>query len=212
MMRGRFLSLEGVEGVGKSTNLGFVIEYLQANGIDVVQTREPGGSDAGEAIREVLLNPAFTLCADTELLLMYASRAQLVQEIIKPALEAGQWVVSDRFSDASFAYQGGGRNLGMQRVAAIDDWVLQGFKPDCTLFLDLAVEKGMQRIASRGHKDRIEQEPLDFFRQVRSAYHQRVEAVPQRFKVVDAGQPLDTVQGEIADILDLQIAAARHVS
>lgn len=212
-MRGRFISLEGVEGVGKSTNLLYIIEYLQSRGIDVVPTREPGGSPSGERIRDLLLDPEITLSPDAELLLMYASRAQLVKEVIKPALEAGRWVVADRFADASFAYQGGGRGLGFERVAEIDQWVLQGFKPDCSLFLDLEVTQGMQRIAGREQKDRIEQESLVFFNTVRDAYHRRIESEPQRFHVIDAGQTLPAVQQAIASVLNEQIESfqAEHM-
>ena len=211
MIPGRFLSLEGVEGVGKTTNLAFIVEYLVSRGVDVVQTREPGGTLAGEKIRSVLLNPELHMDPRTELLLMYASRAQLVKETIKPALQQGRWVVADRFNDASFAYQGGGRQLGFDTVATIDHWVLQGFLPDCTLFLDLDAETGMQRLASRGSKDRIEREPLAFFNTVREAYHKRIQQDPKRFCVVDAGQPLEQVQAQIKRALDTQLEFVGHV-
>ncbi|MBX2826400.1 MAG: dTMP kinase [Gammaproteobacteria bacterium] len=209
---GRFISLEGVEGVGKSTNLVFIVEYLQQQGVHVVQTREPGGTVAGERIRELLLDPDLAISDATELLLMFASRSQLVTQVIRPALEAGHWVVSDRFTDASFAYQGGGRGMGSERVAALESWVLEGLKPDCTLLLDLPVDKGLARLASRSHKDRIEQEQNSFFQRVREAYLSRVAADPERFRVIDASKPLEQVQTAIAHELDKVLACAAPVT
>lgn len=207
-MTGRFISLEGVEGVGKSTNLVFIVDYLQQQGVSVVQTREPGGTATGERIRELLLDPELSISDSTELLLMFASRAQLVSETIRPALAAGNWVVSDRFTDASFAYQGGGRGLGHERVAQLEDWVLAGLKPDCTLLLDLPVEKGLARLEDRSHKDRIEQEQNSFFHRVREGYLQRVAEDPERFRVIDASESLQQVQTAIAHELDEQLALA----
>lgn len=212
LQAGRFLSLEGVEGVGKSTNLIFIVEYLQKHGIEVVQTREPGGTPTGERIRELLLDPDLSISDSTELLLMFASRSELVTKTIRPALAAGHWVVSDRFTDASFAYQGGGRELGSERVADLERWVLDGLKPDCTLLLDLPVEKGLARLEQRSHKDRIEQEHDSFFHRVREAYLERVSADPERFRVIDASEPLDQVQTAIALELDLQLASVPRVS
>jgi len=205
MSPGRFISLEGVEGVGKTTNLSFIIDYLSARGVDVVQTREPGGTESGERIRSVLLDAELSMGAETELLLMYASRMQLVTEIILPALDTGRWVVTDRFADASFAYQGGGRALGFARVEPIDQWVLAGLKPDLTLFLDLPAEKGLERVHSRDEKDRIEREPIAFFNAVRKAYLQRIESDPQRFVVIDASQTLANVQRALSRALDEQL-------
>jgi len=209
---GLFLSLEGVEGVGKSTNLAFIIDYLQQRNIDVVQTREPGGTEAGERIRELLLDPTLELSCETELLLMFASRRELVQRTIVPALNAGRWVVSDRFTDASFAYQGGGRGLGFDRVASLSDWLLGELKPYRTLLLDLPVEIGLERLNSRAEKDRIELEQIEFFKQVRKAYHQRVEADPERFVVIDASQTLTDVQSAIAAELDNLLTRVRSVA
>jgi len=202
MSRGQFLSLEGVEGVGKTTNLEFIIAFLTRQGIEVVRTREPGGTATGERIRSVLLDPDLKMQAETELLLMYASRMQLVSEIILPALQAGKWVVSDRFADASFAYQGGGRQLGFAKVKPIDQWVLDGLKPDLTLFLDLPAERGIARLSSRDEKDRIEREPIAFFDAVRDAYLQRVADDPNRFELIDASQPLAQVQLSLEQALN----------
>ncbi len=200
--RGCFLSLEGVEGVGKTTNLKYIVEYLSEHGITVVQTREPGGTLSGERIRDLLLDPTVDLLDDTELLLMFASRAELVKKTIQPALARGDWVVSDRFTDASFAYQGGGRQLGFQRVAALESWVLGTFKPDTTLFLDLPVQQGLDRLSERPGKDRIELESTAFFDRVRVAYHQRIAEQPERFRIIDASLPLSDVQQSIKAVLD----------
>src|SRR5215831_8355519 len=158
-MSGKLITLEGGEGAGKSTVLETVRGELAARGIDVLVTREPGGTPAGEAIRAVLLDPKLRgLCAETELLLMFASRAQLVREVVMPALAAGRWVLSDRFTDASFAYQGGGRGQPFERIAELERWAADGICPDLTLLLDLPVTEGMKRAGGRGAADRIEME------------------------------------------------------
>lgn len=205
-MTGRFLTVEGVEGVGKTTNLNVVVAYLEQHGRKVVQVREPGGTPAGERIRDVLLDPELQICDETELLLMFASRKELVETIVQPALDAGHWVVSDRFTDASFAYQGGGRKLGFEQVALLEQWLLGGLKPDCTLFLDLPVEIGLERMKQRGNADRIEQEGIAFFQDVRKAYHRRVQADPDRFEIIDATKSLDQVQKAIETVLQNQLA------
>lgn len=205
-MTGRFLSVEGVEGVGKTTNLNFVVTYLEQHGLKVVQVREPGGTPAGERIRDVLLDPELEISNEAELLLMFASRKELVKAIIQPALNAGHWVVSDRFTDASFAYQGGGRKLGFEQVAVLEQWLLGSLKPDCTLFLDLPVEIGLERMKKRGNADRIEQEGVAFFQDVREAYHRRVQLDPERFEIIDAAKSLDQVQKAIQAVLENQLA------
>ena len=202
-MQGQFITLEGTEGGGKSTNLRFIESFLMEQGIDVVVTREPGGTEIGEAIRNTLLNKDFTdMCDDTELLLMFAARAQHIQAKIKPALHAGKWVVSDRFTDASYAYQGGARGLSVSRIAQIEEWVQQGFQPDLTFIFDLPVEIGMARVLARSQQsgqaiDRFEQEKQQFFEKVRTAYLERVKQAPERYEVLDASQPLDSVQQHI---------------
>ena len=202
-MKGRLITLEGGEGAGKSTVLETVRAQLAARGIDVLVTREPGGTPAGEAIRSVLLDPGLKgLCAETELLLMFASRAQLVRDVVLPALSAGRWVLSDRFTDASFAYQGGGRGQPIERIAELERWAVAGLQPHLTLLLDLPVADGMRRANGRGSTDRIEMENVDFFERVRAAYRARAAAEPGRFRVVDAGRPLDEVLGDVRDNID----------
>jgi dTMP kinase len=197
-MSGKLITLEGGEGAGKSTVLAALRELLVARGIDVIVTREPGGTPAGEAIRTVLLDPAKKgLCAEAELLLMFAARAQLVREVIQPALAEGRWVLSDRFTDASYAYQGGGRGQPENRIADLEHWAAAGVTPDLTLLLDLAVADGMKRANGRGAADRIEMENADFFERVRASYRARAKAQPARFRVIDASQPLQDVLGQV---------------
>ena len=197
-MTGRLITLEGGEGAGKSTVLESVRELLVARGLDVVVTREPGGTPAGEAIRRVLLDPALRgMCAEAELLLMFASRAQLVREVVQPALARDAWVLSDRFTDASFAYQGGGRGQPLQRIAELERWAAADIKPDLTLLLDLPVADGMKRASGRGAADRIEMENADFFENVRGAYRARAAAQPQRFCVIDASRTLHEVLEQV---------------
>lgn len=188
-VRGKFISLEGGEGAGKSTLLAGLRAYIEQSGIALVQTREPGGTAVGEAVRAIVLDPAQrALAAETELLLMFASRAQLVRELIEPALSAGQWVLCDRFADASYAYQGGGRGQPVARIAELERWACAGVKPDLTLLLDLPVATGRARAAGRGDADRIEAEADAFFERVRMSYRERAAAEPDRFRVIDASQ------------------------
>jgi dTMP kinase len=199
---GKLITLEGGEGAGKSTVLAAVRELLAARGLDVIVTREPGGTPAGEAIRTVLLDPTNKgLCAETELLLMFASRAQLVREVIQPALAAGRWVLSDRFTDASYAYQGGGRGQPEDRIADLEHWAAAGVTPDLTLLLDLAVADGMKRANGRGAADRIEMENSDFFERVRASYRARANAQPARFRVIDASRSLEDVLGQVRRVV-----------
>lgn len=187
--RGKFISLEGGEGAGKSTLLAGLRESLEARGIDLVQTREPGGTPMGERVRAIVLDPEMRgLAAETELLLMFASRAQLVREVIEPALAAGRWVLCDRYTDASFAYQGGGRGQPSARIAELERWACDGVRPDLTLLLDLPVTTGRARAAGRGEADRIEIEADAFFERVRTSYRERAAGEPQRFRVIDASQ------------------------
>lgn len=187
--RGKFISLEGGEGAGKSTLLAGVRNVLENRGIRVTQTREPGGTPIGEAVRKIVLDPAMsTLAAETELLLMFASRVQLVREVIEPSLAAGQWVLCDRYADASHAYQGGGRGQPSSRIAELERWACAGVQPDLTLLLDLPVATGRARIAGRGEADRIEVEADAFFERVRANYRERAALEPKRFRVIDASQ------------------------
>ena len=197
-MNGRFITIEGGEGAGKSTVLDAVRELLAARGLEVVVTREPGGTAFGEAVRRLVLAPEFTgVCAESELLLMFAARAQLVREAVAPALAAGRWVLSDRFTDASFAYQGGGRGQPAERIAGLEAWVTAGVKPDLTLLLDVDVAAGRERTLGRGSTDRIEREDPSFFERVRRAYLARAAAEPVRFRVIDAGRPPAAVREDV---------------
>ncbi|SMM98053.1 Thymidylate kinase [uncultured Candidatus Thioglobus sp.] len=202
MNQGKFITIDGVEGAGKSTQIDFICDYLKAKGINVVLTREPGGTNLGEKIRELLLNPDSNMHSDTELMLMFAARNEHIHHKILPTLARGDWVLSDRFTDASYAYQGGGRGLDMMRIAQLEKWVLQGFMPDMTLLLDVPVEIGMQRVEARGVKDRIEQENTDFFNRVREAYIARSKQYPQRIKLIDASQTIQYSQQQIKIILE----------
>ena len=192
--RGVFISIEGGEGAGKSTVMAALGEALAASGRDVVPTREPGGTPEGEAIRSLLLDPGNHLLPETELLLMFASRAQLVRQVIAPALARGAAVLADRFTDASFAYQGGGRGLDTGCIADLERWAA-GIKPDLTFLLDVGVAEGLARARSRGGEpDRIERERGDFFERVRATYLARAAAEPTRFRVIDASQPAPDVR------------------
>jgi dTMP kinase len=200
-MTGQLITLEGGEGVGKTTNLAFIERYFDDRGIPLLRTREPGGTPLGENIRELLLQgDAMDLKA--ELLLVFAARAQHVAAVIRPALSVGTWVLSDRFTDASYAYQGGGRGLSLEMIETLERWVQDMLQPDLTLLLDLPVETGMARAKDRGRPDRFESEQLDFFERVRAAYVERAKAYPQRFRRIDASQALETVQAEIKSHLD----------
>jgi dTMP kinase len=193
-MRGRLITLEGGEGAGKSTLLAGLREHFQRVDMDVLTTREPGGTLAGEAIRALVLDPAHRgIAAETELLLMFAARAQLVREVLRPALEAGRWVLCDRFTDASYAYQGGGRGIDVARIAELERIATTDLKPDLTLLLDLPVAAGRARASQRSDADRIETERDDFFERVRATYRARALADPERFCTIDSSQPRDRV-------------------
>lgn len=208
--RGLFITVEGGEGVGKSTNIAFIADWLRQHAIDFVLTREPGGTPLAEAIRELLLQPREEAVAvNTELLLMFAARAQHISEVIEPALQQGRWVVCDRFTDATYAYQGGGRELGLQKVADLEQWVQGDLRPDYTLLLDADVATGMARAGKRGALDRFEQEQQAFFERVRQTYLQLAQQHPNRFRVVDAAQSLAQVQAQIAVLLE-QISGDQH--
>jgi dTMP kinase len=204
---GRLVSFEGGEGAGKSTVIAAVESWLQGQGITVLRVREPGGTPTGEAIRALLLDPVHRqMCAETELLLMFASRAQLVREQVQPALARGDWVLADRFTDASFAYQGGGRGIEGACIAELERWTV-GFRPHRTLLLDIGVDAGMDRARSRdgGGGDRIEQESRAFFERVRASYRQQAAEEQARWRVLDATQPATAVAAAacaaLADLL-----------
>ena len=200
--KGFFISLEGGEGAGKSTQNKRIIDWLARQGLEVVEAREPGGTVVSEQIRRVLLDTRNAgLGAMAELLLMFAARSQLVQEVILPALADGKVIVCDRFADASYAYQGGGRELGAEAVEVVEKLVLKGLQPDMTLLFDIPVEKGMKRVAGRGEADRFEVESIRFFERVRAAYLERAAASPQRFRIIDASLDEDQVWLQVRNIL-----------
>ncbi len=200
--KGFFISLEGGEGAGKSTQHRRIVEWLSAHGNDVVEAREPGGTVVSEQIRQVLLDTRNAgLNAVAELLLMFAARSQLVHEVILPALTDGKIVVCDRFADASYAYQGGGRQLGARKVSIVEQLVLEELEPDLTLLFDIPVELGMRRVAGRGEADRFEVESLKFFERVRNAYLERAAANPSRFSVIDASQSESDVWQQVESVL-----------
>jgi dTMP kinase len=200
--KGFFISLEGGEGAGKSTQHRYIVEWLKRQGKTVVEAREPGGTPVSEQIRQVLLDTRNAgLNATAELLLMFAARSQLVSDVILPALTDGHVVVCDRFADASYAYQGGGRQLGAETVAKVEKLVLGGLQPDLTLLFDVPVELGISRVAGRGEADRFEVESVQFFDRVRKTYLQRAAAHPQRFHVIDASQDQQQVWRQVESVL-----------
>jgi len=200
---GKFVTVEGSEGVGKSTNIGFIKDVLESSGKEIVLTREPGGTAPGERIRDILLdNKINTMSDDTELLLMFAARAQHLAEVIKPALEQGKWVICDRFTDATYAYQGGGRGIDTSRIATLENWVQGDLRPDLTILLDINVNEGLERAGQRSEPDRFELEKQAFFERVRNAYLKMAKDNPERFRTIDAGKPLNDVQAQIKEHLD----------
>lgn len=202
MTRGKFITLEGGEGVGKSTNLNFIKGYLQNQGIAVITTREPGGTQLAEKIRLLLLDAGDeSISESTELLLMFAARSQHIGQVIEPALAQGKWVVCDRFTDATYAYQGGGRNMNISIIKWLENLVQGSLRPDLTLLLDAPVEIGIERARKRGEPDRFESEKIDFFERVRQAYLRRAELYPDRIKLIKANRPLSDVQMALVDVL-----------
>ena len=202
MKKGFFITLEGIEGAGKSTMVNFIEDFLTKIGHDVIKTREPGGTKIGEQIRAILLkNENNNLTADTELLLMFAARAQHMNEIITPALSSGKTILCDRFIDASYAYQGGGRGIDASRINLLEKWIQSYLTPDLTLLFDLDVSVGMARSQKRSTADRFEQEKSIFFEKVRACYLKRAEDEPDRFRIINSGLPLQKVEDEITAIL-----------
>lgn len=202
----KFITFEGVDGAGKSTHLESFADALRKRGFDVVVTREPGGTPLGEQLREILLRQAMSI--GTEAMLMFAARLEHIEQVIKPALRAGKWVISDRFSDASFAYQGGGRGMDWGKLRQLEQWVHPDLQPDLTLYFDVPVEVARQRLrmsaragANDVSLDRFEQEQADFFERVRAGYLKRIRENPQRYAVIDAVQTLDSVKLELEVII-----------
>jgi dTMP kinase len=200
-MKGRFITIEGVEGVGKSTNISYIERFLEARDIEFVSTREPGGTALAERIRDVLLDKAeSSMDPMTELLLMFAARKQHTEELIKPALKRGEWVICDRYTDSSYAYQGGGRGLDSKIISKVEKLTLGSFKPDLTIVLDLPVKKGLARAGNRGELDRFELESEKFFKRVRATFLARAKT-HQRYHVINASRSLSAVQGKIGAAL-----------
>jgi len=197
-----FITLEGGEGAGKSTNLEFVRQWLRRDGHDVVVTREPGGTELGERVRDILLHGReLPIPAESEMLLMFAARAEHIARVIGPALDAGKIVLCDRFTDATYAYQGGGRGIPATRIATIESWVQGDLRPDLTLLFDVAVEDGRRRAGLRSEPDRFEQESNEFFARVHATYLARAASEPGRIRVIDAGQSLEKVEQQISAVL-----------
>lgn len=205
--QGKFITLEGGEGAGKTTSRAYISDFLSQQGITVLETREPGGTEVSEAIRQLLLDSNLpNMHADTELLLMFAARNEHLHRKIIPALQTGIWVVCDRFTDATYAYQGGGRGLNQQRIASLEAWVQGSLRPDYTLLFDIDVSTGMQRVKERSKQlnmnvDRFEQEKLEFFERVRASYLNRAQQYPKQYHVIDAAQDLIQVQRQLKTIL-----------
>lgn len=201
-MPGRFITVEGIEGVGKTTNMGYLQQLIAAAGKELVVTREPGGTPLGEAIRVLLLDPQYKgMDPACELQLMFAARAEHLDKIIKPAIEAGKWVLCDRFTDATYAYQGGGRGLDTEKITVLEQLVQGDFRPDLTLLLDVPVEIGLARANNRSAPDRFEQEKVEFFERVRQAYLDMARQHDGRYRVIDAFRPLAQVQEQLDSVM-----------
>ena len=201
-MTGSFITIEGVEGAGKSTCMALAAAEIEKRGKRLLQTREPGGTELGEDLRELLLGHRHHgMADDTELLLMFAARAEHIHRRIRPALDAGQWVLCDRFTDATYAYQGAGRGLSLQRIAQLEDWVQGTLRPDLTILMDLPVAIGMERAGRRSAPDRFESETLEFFERIRRGYLDIARREPARVKVIDASRSLAEVSGDVVQTI-----------
>jgi dTMP kinase len=202
-MRGKFITIEGTEGVGKTTNMAFIKGWLEAKKLSYISTREPGGTPLAEQVRELLLAPrAELVCSASELLLMFAGRAQHIDQVIEPALAEGRWILCDRFTDATYAYQGAGRKMGSDLIAELEILVQGSLRPDLTLILDIPVDIGLKRASARSDPDRFELEQVEFFERVRRGYLGIAEQEPDRCKLIDASQSLEQVQSQIANVLE----------
>ncbi|MEO6919668.1 MAG: dTMP kinase [Collimonas sp.] len=199
MASGKFITFEGIDGAGKSTHIGFVAELLRQHGLVVVTTREPGGTELGEALREVLLHQKMHL--ETEAMLMFAARREHLAQVIEPALARGDWVISDRFSDATFAYQGGGRQLPLAKLEALEQWVHPHLQPDLTLLFDVPLEVARSRLDATRTLDKFEQEKADFFAATRAEYLRRAAQFPARFQIIDATRTIAEIQQTLTHII-----------
>jgi dTMP kinase len=200
MARGRFITFEGIDGAGKSTQMAFVARMLKEHGVDVLLTREPGGTPVGEKLRELVLHE--TMTARTETLLMFAARAEHVDTVIEPALAGGRWVLCDRFTDATFAYQGGGRSIDPELIAVLEWWVHPKLQPDTTFLFDIDPQKAAERLAAAHHADRFETEHVEFFTRVRDSYRRRAKLHAHRFALVDSSRPVHEVQQALQDMIE----------
>ncbi|MYM67372.1 dTMP kinase [Pseudoduganella sp. FT55W] len=196
----KFITFEGIDGAGKSTHIAFVSDYIKARGIELVSSREPGGTPLGEKLREIVLHEKMHL--ETEALLVFASRREHIAQVIKPALERGAWVISDRFTDSTFAYQGGGRGTSLAKLEALEQWVHPDLQPDLTLLFDVPLDVARARLDATRDLDKFEQEKADFFAATRNEYLRRAAQFPERFRVIDSTQSIAAIQVQIAAILD----------
>jgi len=199
--RGRFISLEGMDGAGKTTHLEWLRSHLSGRGLPLTVTREPGGTPLGEALRRLLLDSHEPRTTDTEALLMFAARREHIATVIEPALAAGRWVLCDRFTDATYAYQAGGSGMAWDRIAVLERWVQGELQPDLTLYFDLSPDLGRARTRQAREPDRFEREQADFFERVRAAYLRRAAEHPQRIRIIDAARSIVDVQAELENIL-----------
>lgn len=203
----KFITFEGIDGAGKSTHIAFVSNYLQARGIELVSSREPGGTELGEKLRQLVLHE--TMHLETEALLMFASRREHIAQVIAPALARGAWVISDRFTDASFAYQGGGRGLDLAKLEALEQWVHPQLQPDLTLLFDVPLEVARARLDATRTLDKFEQEQADFFTATRNEYLRRATQFPQRFRLIDSTRTIAEIEVELAGVLNGLLAEGR---
>ena len=201
MKRGKFITFEGIDGAGKSTHLAWASDFLRGRGVSVVVTREPGGTILGEKLRQVLLTGDQRIHPETETLMMFAARRQHLEEVIRPALQRGDWVLCDRFTDASFAYQGGGRGVAKQKLEELERWVHPDLQPDLTLLFDVSAEVGQSRVARIKSPDRFEREGVEFFVRVRNAYLERLQQWPKRMVGIDGNKPVADIQREIEQLI-----------
>lgn len=203
--RGKFITFEGIDGAGKSTHIAFVSAYIAQRGIELVSSREPGGTPLGEKLRDLVLHE--TMHLETEALLMFASRREHLAQVIEPALQRGAWALSDRFTDASFAYQGGGRGLALAKLEALEQWVHPHLQPDVTFLFDVPLEVARARLDATRELDKFEQEKADFFAAARNEYLRRAAQFPQRFRIIDSTRSIAEIQAELASLLDTVLAA-----
>jgi dTMP kinase len=204
-MNAKFITFEGIDGAGKSTHIGFIQEFIESQGIEVVSTREPGGTELGEALRGLLLNQKMHL--ETEAMLMFASRREHLAQVIEPALAAGKWLISDRFTDASFAYQGGGRHLAIEKLNALENWVHPHLQPDLTFLFDVPINVAKARLDATRTLDKFEKEDAEFFNNTRNEYLRRAQQFPQRFRIIDSTKSIEEIRVQLRQFVQELVAA-----